>query len=174
MPATDAAPTAPLAAPGATPSATPAAGPIRVRVAEGPEELAGYFRIRREVFVEEQRLFAGSDVDAHDAAAIPIVAIQDGRVIGVVRCYPKHGHAWFGGRLAVHRDHRTGTLGARLVKHAVAVMSARSEVRRFFATVQGQNVRFFERLGWEPRGRRFALNGWEHQVMERRLPGRGA
>jgi putative N-acetyltransferase (TIGR04045 family) len=157
--------------PGA-PFRAPAAGGVEVRIAGTPTELAAYYRVRREVFAEEQGLFVADDRDTHDAEAIPIVALHGGEVVGVVRCYPKLGHTWFGGRLAVGREHRTGTVGARLVKHAVAVMTAREDVHRFLATVQAQNVRFFERLGWVRRGRPFLLAGREHQLMERALAGR--
>lgn len=146
--------------------ATPAAAPPLLKIAETPAELDAYHRLRREVFVEEQGLFACDDTDGRDAGAIPIVAIVTGRVVGVVRCYRKRGGIWFGGRLAVARAHRTGTLGARLVRRAVEVMEARPDVRRFFATVQLQNVRFFERLGWEARGRVFRLEGCPHRFME--------
>lgn len=146
-------------------SAPPAARPL-LKVAETPAELEAYHRIRREVFVAEQGLFASDDSDDHDAGAIPIIAALAGQVVGVVRCYRKRGGVWFGGRLAVAREHRTGTVGARLVRRAVEVMEARPDVRRFFATVQLQNVRFFERLGWETRGRLFQLEGCPHRLME--------
>jgi putative N-acetyltransferase (TIGR04045 family) len=90
-------------------------------------------------------------------------------VVGVVRCYPTHGGIWYGGRLAVHRDHRTGQLGALLVKKAVETVRARSDVRRFLATIQLQNVGFFRRLGWVRVGHVVRLHGRPHQVMERPL-----
>ncbi|HTT71104.1 MAG TPA: MSMEG_0567/Sll0786 family nitrogen starvation N-acetyltransferase [Anaeromyxobacteraceae bacterium] len=149
-----------------------AARAVVLKEAATAGELAGYFALRREVFVLEQGLFSGSDLDEHDALAIPIVALLEGEVVGVVRCYRKSRGIWYGGRLAVHRQYRTGTLGARLVRRAVETMERRGDVRRFFATVQVENVRFFERLGWEKRGQVFRLQGHAHQLMEKPL-GRG-
>ena len=157
---------APRSAP--TPSAAP-----ELRLARGPEELAAYFGIRRAVFVEEQGLFAGSDFDGHDHDALPIVALLEGRVVGVVRCYPAGGGIWYGGRLAVHPDHRTGQVGALLVRKAVELMRSRGDVRRFLATIQLQNVGFFRRLGWVRVGRVVRLHGKPHQVMERPLGSEG-
>jgi len=137
-----------------------------LKVAETESELAAYHALRREVFVGEQGLFEGDDLDEKDARAIPIIATVDGRVVGVVRCYRRVKGVWYGGRLAVARDHRTGFLGARLVRRAVAEMEARPDVERFYATVQIQNVAFFERLGWTCRGRSFVLEGVEHRFME--------
>jgi putative N-acetyltransferase (TIGR04045 family) len=139
-------------------------------VAVTPEEIAQYYQIRREVFVVEQGLFADSDLDAHDREAIAIIARIGDRVAGVVRCYHHRGGVWFGGRLAVRREFRNGVnLGALLVRKAAAVMEARDDVRRFLATVQVQNVRFFERLGWVRLGRTFVMYGRKHQTMEKRM-----
>lgn len=152
-----------------TPLASTAEAPrIRrtvLKVAASGAELAAYHRLRREVFVEEQGIFEADDLDAADGAAIPVVALEGDEVVGVVRCYRRFGGTWFGGRLAVARGHRTGTLGARLVRLAVELMEARPDVQRFYATVQAQNVRFFERLGWLPCGRPFHLGGHEHRLM---------
>lgn len=144
----------------------PRAAAALLKVAETPAEIEAYRRLRREVFVDEQGLFHRDDTDGRDVGAIPIVAIVGGEVAGVVRCYRKRGGVWFGGRLAVAREHRAGMLGARLVRRAVEVMEGRADVSRFFATVQAQNVRFFERLGWEARGRLFQLEGCPHRLME--------
>jgi putative N-acetyltransferase (TIGR04045 family) len=100
---------------------------------------------------------------------MPVVALVGGRVVGVVRCYPARNGIWYGGRLAVLREHRTGQVGALLVKKAVELMQARGDVRRFLATIQLQNVGFFRRLGWVRVGRVVQLHGLPHQVMEHRL-----
>jgi putative N-acetyltransferase (TIGR04045 family) len=150
---------------------TPAEIEIKVAVASG--EIQSYFAIRRQVFVEEQQIFHETDVDGFDSVAIPILAMADGRPAGAVRCYPKRpGRAcvWFGGRLAVHREHRTScNIGALLVRKAVEVMEGRGDVKRFLATIQIQNVRFFKRLGWVCLGRPFMMNSRKHQMMEKPL-----
>jgi len=146
---------------------------IEIKVAAAPEEIGAYFDIRRQVFVTEQQIFETSDVDDHDAVAIPILALADGLAAGTVRCYPKRpGRAcvWFGGRLAVHREHRTScNIGALLVRRAVEIMEGRSDVKRFLATIQIQNVRFFKRLGWVCLGKPFMMNARKHQMMEKPL-----
>lgn len=150
----------------------PAEGPrsaLRVEVAATPFALAGYYRVRSEVFVREQEIYRESDRDIHDESAIPIVAVMDGQVVGAVRCYRKSGSLWYGGRLAVLPQYRVYNIGAMLVHKAVEVMTAHPEVGRFLATVQIQNVRFFRRLGWLPIGRPILLQGIRHQVMEKLL-----
>ena len=87
-----------------------------------------------------------------------------------MRCYHHRGGVWFGGRLAVRREFRSGVnIGAMLVRKAVSLMTERGDVRRFLASIQIQNVRFFQRLGWVRMGKTFVMNGLKHQIMEKVL-----
>lgn len=140
---------------------------VTLSIAESAEDIAEYFKVRKEVFVEEQEIFADSDADKHDALATHIIAKTHGRVAGVVRCYRHKGGVWYGGRLAVRREYRTGiNIGAMLVRKAVETMAARGDVRRFLAIVQIQNARFFQRIGWVGLGRPFMMHGRRHRLME--------
>jgi len=142
---------------------------VELTIAKTPEEIHEYYRIRHQVFVLEQKMFEETDLDYHDEGAIPIIARVGGHVVGAVRCYPNRPGVWFGGRLAVHPEYRTWHIGALLVRKAVEVMAGRSDVRRFLALIQLQNVRFFKRLGWLCLGKPFNYHGRKHQMMERIL-----
>jgi putative N-acetyltransferase (TIGR04045 family) len=122
---------------------------IAAHVASEPWQLSAYYRMRQAVFAEEQGLFAGSDVDVHDAHATPIVAVghvagMPDEVIGVVRIYRSECHVWYGGRLGVSPAYRSrGVVGTSLICAAVSTAHAWG-CRRFLATIQVQNVRYFE------------------------------
>jgi putative N-acetyltransferase (TIGR04045 family) len=137
------------------------------KIAETEKELEEYFRIRREVFVKEQKIFSENDVDEYDREAIHIVAIEEstGRIVGGVRCYRKEGDTWFGSRLSATPGYRNGKVGWNLVRFAVNTVKSRG-CERFFAYVQPQNVRFFERLNWKPVGEQTIYQGIPHQLME--------
>jgi putative N-acetyltransferase (TIGR04045 family) len=136
------------------------------RIARGAGERAAYFELRREIFCEEQGLFAGGDEDELDAIAHPIVcASAGGRVVGVVRSWEEGQGLWWGGRLGVHRDFRTvGSVGRWLVQHAVGLARA-YQARQFRATVQRSNVAFFRRLHWRSL-HELELFGRPHHLME--------
>jgi len=125
------------------------AADVLARVVSEPWELEGYYRLRRAIFAEEQQLFEQSDVDAYDAHATPIVATSQiagmpDEVVGVVRIYETTRNVWYGGRLGVSREYRRrGAVGAALIYTAVSSAHAWG-CERFFATVQLQNVRYFE------------------------------
>lgn len=124
-------------------------------VATGDAELAGHHRVRRAVFVAEQGIFAGDDVDPHDARddVLHVVARLGDTVVGTVRLFPVDPATgtWQGDRLAVLRGWRAAGAGGPLVRFAVATAAARGG-RRMVAHVQPANQRFFERLGWTPHG----------------------
>jgi len=141
---------------------------ITYKIVETPAERRGYFATRHAVFVEEQGLFTGTDVDEHDDDAIHIIAITRGsrRVVGAVRCYPAADDVWYGGRLAVlqvYRHHATA-IGASLCRLAEATVIERG-CRCFLAYIQLKNVRFFQRLGWRAQGEPVIYCGTPHLLM---------
>jgi putative N-acetyltransferase (TIGR04045 family) len=149
------------------------ASPFVCRVAQTDGERAAYFALRREIFCDEQRLFAGSDRDAIDEAAVPVICLArpaagtgaGDRVVGVVRVWEEAPGDWWGGRLGVEREHRTvGAIGKWLIQTAVG--SARAwGAWRFRATVQRPNVPLFRRLHWHT-CTELDVHGQAHHLME--------
>lgn len=144
------------------------------KIAQSPEELKGYWALRTAIFCGEQGIFQGSDRDAFDERAIPIVcesliAGMADSVVGAVRIDEREPGLWHGSRLGVDARFRSmkrlspsvaqrnrqpvyrglGALGAGLIFKAVSTAHALG-CREFLATVQHQNARFFQRLHWEP------------------------
>lgn len=142
-----------------------------VRLAEGEAEIYAALTLRRQVFVEEQHLFDQSDTDEFDQESIYINAWKKGSILmGTVRCYPdkEDPTLWWGGRLAVHSDYRLRGIGVYLIEAAVKQMQ-RQNVRRFWAQVQEQNIKLFEKLGWSKVGELITIHEHPHQLMEANL-----
>jgi putative N-acetyltransferase (TIGR04045 family) len=144
---------------------------IVCRAASGADERAVHHRIRHEVFVLEQEMFAASDVDAHDAGGGTVkvlgwVASPGGgwEAGGAVRLYPLESGIWQGDRLAVLPAFRAWNLGGHLVRFAVDTAAQLGGVE-MVAHVQVGNVRFFERLEWLRRGEPEVYVGRPHQLM---------
>lgn len=127
---------------------------VVARVATERWQMTAYFELRRAIFALEQGLFGGTDRDAQDEHATPIVAETSiagmpDRVVGVVRIYHDGEGVWFGGRLGVHPDYRrVGAIGTALITEAVSTANGFG-ARRFLATVQARNVRYFQRHHFE-------------------------
>jgi putative N-acetyltransferase (TIGR04045 family) len=136
-------------------------------------ELADHFAIRHQIFVDEQAIFTGSDLDLHDrgTSAVALMGYCDGVAAGTVRLFaldPADG-TWQGDRLAVLAPYRTRGLGAPLVRCAVGTAAVLGG-RLMSAHIQLANVRFFQRLGWETCGEREIYAGLVHQPMSIELP----
>jgi putative N-acetyltransferase (TIGR04045 family) len=146
------------------------ASQFQVKRASAPWEINGSFALRRKVFCEEQGLFDGSDRDAIDETAIPLVAlsllgIAADEVVGTVRIHQQAPGLWWGSRLAVSRDYRrVSALGAGLIRLAVCTATARG-CHTFLAHVQSQNVPLFERLHWHSLGEQ-EFHGRPHHKMQ--------
>ena len=136
-------------------------------------DLAAYQRLRRQVFVEEQGLFAGGtdadEVDADPRAIVLVARDRDGAVLGGVRLAPATEPDlgwWEGSRLVVANTARRGLaagVGAALVRAACAHAESAGALR-FEASVQLPVVDFFNRLGWTAIGA-CTIRGRPHRRM---------
>lgn len=146
------------------------ASDFQLKFATEPWERNASAALRRQVFCDEQKIFAGDDRDAIDDVAIPIVAIASlgvafDDVVGTVRVHEVEPGIWWGSRLAVAPTYRRmGAIGTSLIKLAVSSAHARG-CKRFFAHVQSQNALLFQRLHWTTFDR-IDLHGQPHHAME--------
>ncbi|WP_250029381.1 MSMEG_0567/sll0787 family protein [Paractinoplanes maris] len=130
-----------------------------------------YRRLRQQVFVREQELFAVSDVDDrdHDPRTMVLEARDpSGALLGGVRLGPAVDGPdigwWQGGRLVVDPAVRGAQrIGPALVRAACAA-AEQAGALRFDATVQTRFRRMFERLGWQP-VRPVTVAGRPHHLM---------
>ncbi|OLP18190.1 GNAT family N-acetyltransferase [Leptolyngbya sp. 'hensonii'] len=124
--------------------------PYLFKLARSTAEIDAYFDLRQLIFCQEQQLFETGDEDGFDAIAYPIIAMarESHQVVGVVRIYEPEPGLWYGGRLGTHPSYRKGwQIGKGLIEKAVTTANTWG-CRQFLATVQQQNVRFFQRLHW--------------------------
>ncbi len=132
--------------------------------------MKGYWQLRSTIFCQEQHLFEEHDRDDRDDHAYPIAAIYPGAaqfsgVVGVVRILEEQAGIWYGGRLGVLDNYRRqNQIGKGLIWKAVTTAHGWG-AQRFLATVQLQNVRFFERLHWHSL-ESMDIRGVRHHLME--------
>jgi putative N-acetyltransferase (TIGR04045 family) len=143
---------------------------IVVKQAKSRDEIRDIFIIRKEVFVHEQKMFEGSDIDQDDSRSIYLFAKFDGEIVGTVRLFPaNHGNDhWVGGRLAVKKAYRSYGIGKLLVQDAVRYVK-KHNCSKFTAHIQVENVSFFSRLGWRAVGTIKPYFGTPHQLMQASL-----
>lgn len=141
------------------------------RIAADDADLAAIHDIRRAVFVTEQSLFDGSDLDHRDAdpAVLHVLGTVGGVAAGTVRLFPVDpadpAGTWQGDRLAVLPQFRSSGLGGPLVRFAVATGGARGG-SRMIAHIQLPNEVFFRKLGWRRLGDPEIYVGQPHLLMD--------
>jgi putative N-acetyltransferase (TIGR04045 family) len=140
---------------------------IICRQIENDNERAACFEIRKQVFVDEQKLFCDTDLDDHDNDAVHIAAVSNHKIIGTVRIYREEEDVWVGGRLAVKKRYR-GKVGKLLVLKAVEIVK-NNNAKVFKAVIQADNVPFFLNLKWKPVGEMFMHHRQMHQLMQSQL-----
>ena len=133
-----------------------------------PGEMDVVMALRRAVFCEEQGVPEEMEHDAEDAAALHVVALDDGgRVIGTCRVLGD-GPSVRLGRMAVAREHRGRGLGAALLGEAHALAAARG-AREVAIHAQTSALGFWERAGYVAEGPEFEEAGIAHVAMRRAL-----
>lgn len=135
----------------------------------GPAEMVAYRRLRRDEFVDAQRLFAHTDADDVDddpRTVVLVATAPDGTVLGGVRlapvCEPDLGW-WAGSRLVTTPEARASGVGPALVRAACAHAES-AGVLRFDAAVQPRYAAMFDALGWEQSGE-ITVAGVPHASM---------
>lgn len=129
-------------------------GEYRVQLAVSAADRNACFRLREQVFCDEQGLFTGGDGDALDAQALHLAVLacccgQGDSVVGTVRVHEREPGLWQGSRLAVAADYRqVAGLGSALIRHAVGLAKGLG-ARQFRAQVQDPNLGLFRRLHWQ-------------------------
>ncbi len=124
--------------------------------------------IRRRVFVEEQRVDAREEWDAHDepgAETLHFLVSEGAQALGCARLRAL-GDAAKIERVAVLHEQRTRGLGRALME-ATETAAWRRGHARLVIHAQRAVIPFYERLGWRALGPEFVEAGIAHRKMEK-------
>jgi predicted GNAT family N-acyltransferase len=138
-----------------------------VRPARDAAEVVAALALRHEVFVVEQAVPLEEEVDEHDADALHLVAVDDGRVVATCRLVADGGTVKVA-RVAVAASARRRGLASRLLAEGEIRARALGAERIALAAQTGA-LALYERAGYTPYGERFMEAGIEHLMMEKRL-----
>jgi len=144
--------------------------PMREVLTGDWQQLAeGASRVRREVFIDEQRVPESMEWDEHDESAVhAVVRNRLGQVIATGRLVAEAPGLGRIGRLAVHRGLRGGGHGEALLRALESVAQQRGE-RALTLHAQRSAENFYRRLGYAVCGEPFEEAGIDHIEMRREL-----
>ena len=128
--------------------------------------------LRRNVFIEEQKIPEAMEWDAHDENSLHAVSRNRlGQVIATGRLLPSEGGVGRIGRMAVHRTLRGGGHGAAVMKTLEDAARQRGD-REVALSAQRSAEAFYRRLGYAVAGEPYDDAGIVHIEMRRSLNAR--
>lgn len=139
----------------------------QVRPARRPAEREAAVALRRRVFCGEQGVPAEQEVDGLDSAAMHILALEGGELLGTCRLLVR-GATCRLSRMAVEPAARRRGVGAALLREAEEQARA-AGARRIALHAQLHAERLYAAHGYVARGSRFLEAGIEHVSMEKPL-----
>ncbi|MDP9347214.1 MAG: GNAT family N-acetyltransferase [Actinomycetota bacterium] len=140
---------------------------IEVRAAAGPPEVWAALDLRREVFVDEQGVALQEDRDGRDHAALHLVAVDGGELVGTCRLLGD-GDRMKLGRMVV----RASARGRGVARLLLAEADARARDLGATTIVLGAQLTatgVYERAGYERYGDVFDDAGIDHVMMRKDL-----
>jgi predicted GNAT family N-acyltransferase len=138
-----------------------------VRLARDEGEIAAALKLREEVFCDEQGVPLEADLDGLDDAALHVVAIDGGELVGTCRVVLEGATGRFG-RLCVRRGAR-GRGMARALLDEAEVRASAAGAQRMTLHAQTNALGLYRRAGYEAEGEPFDEEGIEHLRMSRSL-----
>ena len=137
---------------------------FKVKTASWPDDQSTLKAIRFEVFVEEQKVPAESEIDEHDALSVHAIAWTDGKAAGCGRLLPD-GHI---GRMAVRGPYRGLGVGAFVLQHLIDRARQRGD-REVVLSAQTHAMGFYEKFGFVVEGGEYLDCDIPHRDMRKIL-----
>ena len=120
------------------------------------------FRLRRAVFVTEQKVPGDEEFDADDLTATHVVAIHAGEICGTLRIIRDEEHIKIG-RVVVAMHARGRGVASAMIAYA---MGREPPGSRFYLTAQTDKTALYEKFGFVAFGEVFDDGGMPHIAMK--------
>jgi predicted GNAT family N-acyltransferase len=146
---------------------------VRLRWADGADELAGAMALREEVFCREQGVPREEELDGRDEQALHVVVLEpeSERVIATLRLLQDGTRAKVG-RVAVARDWRRLGIAARMLQLALAKARAQGATEvRLAAQLEAKDL--YEQAGFAVESDEFEEAGIPHVWMGLQIASEG-
>jgi len=138
---------------------------VRIEVMDWEKAQPHAAPLRFAIFVDEQNVPAGIELDDQDAASAHAVAYDEaGKPIGTGRLLPD-GHI---GRMAVRKEWRRKGIGAKLLEALCAEAKKRGHAE-VVLSAQLQAAEFYRGAGFVAEGKVYQEAGILHQLMRKHL-----
>lgn len=132
------------------------------------EELKDVFKIRRKVFVIEQKVDPALEVDGLDKECDQFLAYDENRPVGTTRVRYLAGNEAKIERMAVLKDFRGKNIGSELIKFILDYLEQKG-IETVVMNAQLYAKNFYGKFGFEAQGDIFKEAGIKHIKMKKNL-----
>lgn len=129
------------------------------------DELLEHYLIRKEVFVEEQKVSYEDEFDFLENTHLPYLFISDGKAIGAARLKINKDYAKFE-RICIIKDYRKKGFGKAMMLELMKIAEQKG-CKEFRLGAQAQAVMFYKKLGFEICSEMFYDAGIPHYEMKK-------
>jgi predicted GNAT family N-acyltransferase len=134
-------------------------------LATSTQEFESCFKIRSQVFVDEQNVLRVLERDEYDNSALHFLLFVENIAVGTARVVLlEDGNTAKIGRVAVLQSHRGLGLGKQLMS-AIEIAPELSRCKRLTLQAQTHALKFYEKLGYIEEGPEFLDAGIPHREM---------
>ena len=139
-----------------------------VRKCNTQAEIEAALKVRRTVFVVEQKIDPALEFDGRDKDAAHVAAFDGDKVVGAARILPHDGNAEIG-RLAVLPEYRGHGIGGAIMREAECVARLMG-LRVAVIHAQSHAVDLYKKLRYTISSAEFTEAGIPHVEMRKELP----
>jgi predicted GNAT family N-acyltransferase len=145
----------------------PRKSPIRIVEIHDRAAMEQAWALRRIVFIEEQAVPEAIEMDADDAVAFHVLALEGDTALGCGRMVTHGDHVKIG-RMAVLKERRSEGIGRQVLEYLMEAARQR-DFRKALLHAQVHAEGFYRKNGFLPLGEIFEEAGIPHRAMEREL-----
>ena len=137
---------------------------IKIRIADWSTDSEALSDIRRQVFIEEQKVPEDMEWDGLDESSSHYIALLNGKTIGCARLKPDAQI----GRMAVLSGYRGRGIGSGLL-HLIFKDAAKKNMQTLYLHAQVDAIPFYEKHGFSVRGKTFFEANIPHREMYKKV-----
>lgn len=137
---------------------------IKIHIASWQKDREVLAKIRREIFIEEQKVPEELEWDEHDESSTHFFVTSGQQVVAVARL-KADGQI---GRMGVLPDYRRQDIGSKLLDFVLRLAASRN-LAEVYLHAQTQAIRFYQQHGFIARGDIFYEAGIAHREMLKKI-----
>lgn len=134
-----------------------------IKILHGNEDLSDAYKIRKIVFIDEQKVPPELEWDEMDQIATHFILYFNDTPIGTARTFEQDG-IWYIGRMAVLKEHRNQGYGGLIMENVLNYLKTKNP-GKIIIHAQTTVLGFYKKFGFTEFGDEFLDAGIKHKAM---------